>query len=86
MSLARQYMRPTFVVGGDEAEDVLVPQHDSLVDLRLPEPRTLLTSVEDLDSHILTPPPPSPHLPITPFADDLVQLDLPGNGPLHQQG
>ena len=38
----------TLVVGGDEAQDVFVAQHDRLVDLHLPEPGALVSGGEYL--------------------------------------
>ena len=76
---------PTFVVGGDEAQDVLVPQHDRLVDLGLPEPGALLPGREDLDGDLLAAPLPPPHLAEAPLPDALLQDDGPGDGPLDQQ-
>lgn len=74
----------TFVVGSDEAQDVLVSQHDSLVDLGLPEPGALLAGGEDLHGHFLPTPLPPPHLPEAALPDALLQDDGPGNGTLHQ--
>lgn len=76
----------TFVVGSDEAQDVLVTQHDCLVDLGLAEPRALLTGREDLDRHLLVSPLPPPHLAEAALPDALLEYDGPGYGPLNQQG
>lgn len=75
----------TFVVGGDEAEDVLVPQHHGLIDLSLSEPGALLSGGEDLDGHLLSSPLAPPHLPEAALPNALLQDDGPGDGPLHQQ-
>jgi len=52
----------TFVVRGDVAEDVVVTQHDGLVDLGLSEPRPFLARVKYLDGDRLAVPYPAPHL------------------------
>lgn len=78
-------IQSTFVIRGDEAQDVLVPQHDRLVDLGLSEPGALLPGREDLDRHVSAAPLPSPHLPKAAFSYDLLQNDGPGHGPLHKQ-
>ena len=74
------------VIRRDEAEDVLVPEHDCLVDLGLPEPRLLVSAGEDLDGHIVPDPLPSPHLSVPALPHALDQADLPGDAPLDQQG
>lgn len=76
----------TLVVGGDEAQDVLVPQHDGLVDLSLSEPGALLPGGEDLHGHVASAPLPSPHLPEATLPYDLLQNDGPGHCALHKQG
>merc|ERR1712047_92121 len=73
------------VVGRDEAEDVLVAQHDRLVDLRLPEPALLVPAGEDLHRHVLAPPPASPHLSKSSLPNTLLQSHLSGNAPLHKE-
>lgn len=75
----------TFVVSSDEAQNVLVSQHHSLVDLSLAEPGALLTGGEDLHSHLLPTPLTPPHFPETPLSDALLEDDGPGDGPLDQQ-
>ena len=54
--------RLTSVVRSDESEDVLVPEHDGLVDLAFPEPRLLIPAAEDLDGHVLATPVAEHHL------------------------
>ena len=66
-----------FVVRRDEAEDVLVPQHDGLVDLGLAEPGLLVPAGEDLDGDAAPAPRPPPHLPVAALADALHQPHLP---------
>ena len=75
----------TFVVGSDESQDVLVAQHDGLVDLSLAEPGALLTRGEDLYCYFLSSPLSPPHLPEATLAYAFLQDDGPGYGPLHQQ-
>lgn len=75
----------TFVVCGDEAEDILVPEHDGLVDLGLPKPRAFLSGGEDLDGHLLSSPLAPPHLSEAALPDALLQDDGSGYSPLHQQ-
>ena len=77
--------RFTFVVGGDEAQDVLVPQHHRLVDFCFPEPGAFLTGREDLHSHVTPTPSAAPHLPKAAFANDLLQDDRPSHGPLDKK-
>lgn len=76
----------TFVVRGDESQDVLVAQHDGLVDLSLSEPRPLLPGREDLHRHVSSTPLPPPHLSKAAFPYDLLQNNGPGHGTLHKQG
>lgn len=75
----------TFVISSDEAQNVLMSQHDSLVDLSLTEPGALLAGREDLHSHLLTTPFTPPYLPKTPFPNAFLEDDGPGDGPLDQQ-
>jgi len=75
----------TFVIGCYEAQDVLVAQHYGLVDLRLAEPRPLLSGGEDLHRHIPAPPAAAPHLPEAALPDDLLEHDGPGHRALHKQ-
>lgn len=76
----------TFVIRSNKSQDVLVPQHHGLVNLSLPEPRTLLTGRENLHSHVPSTPPAPPHLPKAAFADDLLKDNGPSHGPLDKQG
>lgn len=75
----------TFVIRSNKSQDVLVPQHNSLIYLCFPEPGTLLTGREDLHSHITSTPPAPPHLPKAAFADDLLKDNCPSHGPLDKQ-
>jgi hypothetical protein len=52
----------TLVVGGDEPEHVVVPEHDGLVDLALAEPRLFVARRKDLDGNVLTTPAAAPNL------------------------
>ena len=65
-------LRLTFVVSGDEAKDVFVPQHDSLVELGLTEPTSFFARGEDFDGHVLPAPTPAPHRPETTLPDALL--------------
>lgn len=76
----------TFVVGSDKAQDVVVSQHDGLIDVCLPKPRPLVPGGEDLHGHVLPSPLPSPHLAEATLANGLLQDDGARYGPLHQQG
>lgn len=73
----------TFVVCSNKSQDVLMTKHDSLVDLRLAEPRALLSGGEDLHCHLFSTPAPPPHLSKSPLPYALLEDDGPGNGPLH---
>jgi len=75
----------TFVVSSYKAQDVFMAEHDGLIDLSLTEPGALLSGWEDLHGHVTTPPTASPHLPETPFADDLLEDNCSGHGPLDKQ-
>ena len=55
-------LRPTFVVGSNEPKDVVVSEHDRLVDLAFPDPRVLVPAVEDLDGDVFTAPMAEPDL------------------------
>ena len=75
----------TFVVCSNEAQDVLVPQHNGLVDFCFPEPGAFLTGREDLHSHVTSAPSAAPHLPKAAFPNDLLQDDRPSHGPLDKK-
>lgn len=62
----------TFIISSNESQDVLMPKHDSLVNLRLPEPRPLVPGGEDLYRYILSTPLPPPHLTVSPFSNGLL--------------
>ena len=55
-TLASKLKKPTFVVGGNETEDILVPQHHSLVYFRLSEPRVFVPSWKYFDGNFFAPP------------------------------
>lgn len=65
----------TFVISTNEAQDVLVSEHDSLINLCFPEPGPLVPRGEDLNSNILSSPLAPPHLPKTALPDALLQDD-----------
>lgn len=75
----------TFVVCSNEAQDVLMSQHNGLVDFCFPEPGTFLTGREDLHSHVTSAPSAAPHLPKAALPNDLLQDDRPSHGPLHKK-
>lgn len=75
----------TFVVSSNESQDVLMPEHDGLINLCFPEPRPLVPGGEDLHGHVLPSPLPSPHLTEPTFSDGLLQDDGSSDGSLDQQ-
>lgn len=75
----------TFVVGSDEPEDIIVPQHHRLVNFGLSEPRSLFSRAKDLDSDILTSPTTTPDLAEATFPDRFHELNLAGYAPLYQK-
>lgn len=75
----------TFVVSSNEAQDILMSQHHSLVDLSLTEPGALLSGRENLDSHLLAAPFAAPHLTKTPLPNAFLEDDSSGNCSLDQQ-
>lgn len=75
----------TFVVSSDEAQDVVMSEHDRLIDLCLTEPGSLVSRGEDLHRYILSPPLAPPHLSKAPFANTLLQDNGPSYGSLDQQ-
>ena len=60
----------TFVIGGDETENILVSEHDCLVELGFAKPRPFLARRENLNSHVLPAPTTTPHLAVAAFACD----------------
>jgi len=81
----KQCGRPTLVVSSNEAQDVFMPQHHGLVDLRLPEPRPLVSTGEDLHGDTLTLPLAHPDLPVPTFTQNLHQLYLSSDGALNEK-
>lgn len=75
----------TLVISSNEAQDVLVSQHNRLIDLCLPEPGPLVSRGEDFHSHVLPAPLPTPHFPEAALPYDLLQNDSPCNGSLYEQ-
>lgn len=75
----------TFIIGRDKSENILMAQHDSLVDFCLAKPWALLAAGEDFDGHKFAAPASTPHFAKSSFADHLDQLDLTGDRALHQQ-
>ena len=64
------------VVGGDERQDVVVAQHQRVVELHLAEERRLLDRAEDLDRHLAAAPLAAEHLAKAAVADSLQELHL----------
>ena len=58
---------------------------DSLVDLRLPEPRGLVDGVKHLDGDVVSAPLGEPHLSVAALPDRPLHLHLLRDGPLHEQ-
>lgn len=75
----------TFVIGSDESEDIVVPEHHRLVNFGLPEPRPFFARTEDFYSNILTSPTTTPHFTEPTFSDRLHQLNLAGYASLYQK-
>lgn len=75
----------TFVVGSNEAQDVLVAEHDGLVDFSFTKPGALLTRGEDLHGDVSSSPLPPPHLPKAAFTNDLLQHYGTSHCPLDKQ-
>lgn len=75
----------TFVISSNKAQDVFVPEHDSLIDLSFTEPRALVPGREDLNCHVLAPPLAAPHLAVSTFSDGLLQDNGSSYGSLDQQ-
>lgn len=61
----------TFVVGGDETENIVMPKHDSLIYLSLSKPGSLLSWAEYLNGDVLAAPTSPPYLAKSAFADRL---------------
>lgn len=78
-------MNHTFIISRNEAEYILVAQHDRLIDFGLSKPGALLAAGKYLDRNVFAAPAATPHLAEASFADHLDQLHLTRNGPLHQQ-
>lgn len=75
----------TFVISRNEAQDVVMSEHDGLINLGLAEPRPLVPGGEDLDSHVLSSPLSSPNLTEATFPDALLEDDGPRYRSLDQQ-
>ena len=59
----------TFVVCSNKPQNVLMPQHDGLVDLGFPEPGSFFSWREDFHRYITPSPPTTPDFPKTAFAN-----------------
>lgn len=75
----------TFVVSSNEAQDVLMSEHDCLINLCFTKPRPLVPGGKDLHRHILSSPLSPPHLPISTLPNGLLQHYGPSYSPLDQQ-
>lgn len=75
----------TFVVSSNEAQDILMPEHDCLIDLCFTKPRPLVPGGEDLYSHVLSSPLSPPHLPESTLPNGLLQDNGARYSTLHQQ-
>ena len=60
-------------------------QHNRLIDLRLPEPRSFLPGGKDFDGDIFSSPSSLVDFPVAAFTDALNQRDLSGDGALNEQ-
>ena len=52
----------TFIIGADKNKNVVMAEHDSLVDLGFAEPRALFAGGKDFDGYVFAAPSPTPHL------------------------
>jgi hypothetical protein len=52
----------TFIIGSDKTKNVIVSEHNRLVNFSFAEPRALLARRKYFDGHILTAPPSTPYL------------------------
>lgn len=75
----------TFVIGSDETQDVVMPQHHRLIDLGFPEPGPLLPRAENLHGNVLAAPTAAPNLAEATFSDRLYELNLARYAPLYQK-
>lgn len=75
----------TFVVGSNEAQDVIMSEHDCLINLCFAKPRPLIPGGEDLHRHVLSSPLSPPHLPESTLTNGLLQDNGPSYSPLDQQ-
>lgn len=67
----RFWMELTFIIGSDESEDVVMPQHDCLVNLSFSEPRSLLPRTEDFNRDVFSTPTTTPDLTESTLTDRL---------------
>ena len=58
---------------------------DRLVDLRLPEPRSLVCGEKYFDCDVFSPPLGEPNFAVAPLPDGAIHLNLFGNRSLHLQ-
>jgi len=75
----------TFVIGSDETQDIVMPQHHRLINFGFPEPGSLFPRAEDLHGNVLAAPATAPNLAEATFSDRLHELDLARYAPLYQK-
>ena len=61
-------------------------QHDSLINLGLPEPRPFFAGREYLHCDVFPSPRPAPDFAVATLADDLHKANLPGDRSLYKDG
>ena len=72
-------------VGRHKPQDVGVMEEAGLVDVHLVRPRRLFHRVEYFHSHIIKAISGLVHAPISPFTDELMEVDLLGDGAVNEQ-
>lgn len=75
----------TLVVSSNESQDVIMSEHDSLINLCFTEPRPLVPGGEYLHRHILSSPLAPPDLTKSSLSNGFLQDNGPSYGPLDQQ-
>ena len=58
----RDEIQFTFIIGADKNKNVVMAEHDSLVDLGFAEPRALFAGGKDFDGYVFAAPSSTPHL------------------------
>lgn len=75
----------TLVIGSNEAQDVLVSQHNRLINFCLTEPGSLISRGEDFHSYIFPTPFSTPDFTKSAFSYNFLQDNSPRDGSLHEQ-